>query len=441
MHFTLPTNPNLMRHVPIDLIPGDTSDAEPLSPLKAARTILDLVTDIKGTIVSSQKRNADREFLQEQIAEQTASIIEWALIAGYYIPPGLLLLDVQTQDSANSALEDIEDVIQTAIELVHSLGGFEQPEPMPAPTPLEAAQAILPGLLDIEEQMVFSLSGYVDLEKIHTNIEAAVHHISKLAPFAEYDGVGFLSSINIRDAVGTEAGLEQLDTEVISLLGLIDDLNQVDEDQTVRGTKADDAIATGDGDDIVTAGRGDDLVDAGDGENVLFGGWGEDRLRGGTGSDAMDGGYGNDVLRGNGGHDQIFGGEGHDRLRGDAGGDVLHGGNGDDFLTGGGGNDTLIGGGGADALLGGAGADVFVFEEYFGHDTVRDFNADAGDHLAFILNGDAFDDWTAQTVLDASSQSGRDVVIRIQGNDNMVTLVDTDLAALTISDIDVFSYT
>lgn len=78
------------------------------------------------------------------------------------------------------------------------------------------------------------------------------------------------------------------------------------------------------------------------------------------------------------GSDGIFlsGGNGDDRLIGGHFDDVLVGGNGNDVLDGGPGNDILVGGSGADRFLVGQGRDV-----------INDFNAAAGDRLAFAHNG------------------------------------------------------
>ncbi|MEP2641978.1 hypothetical protein [Roseobacter sp.] len=95
---------------------------------------------------------------------------------------------------------------------------------------------------------------------------------------------------------------------------------------------------------------------------------------------------------------------------------------------------------GDDSLEGGTGADVFVFEGDLGHDTVLDFNADQDDQLVFIFHNDAFEDWTAQSILGASSQVGQNVVIDLDASGDRATLVGIDLATLTTDDIDVFSY-
>lgn len=80
-----------------------------------------------------------------------------------------------------------------------------------------------------------------------------------------------------------------------------------------------------------------------------------DRLTGGAGADTLWGGAGDDILSGL---------AGNDRLSGDAGRDVLSGGTGMDRLDGGTGNDSMTGG---------SGADVFIFQQWDGRDTIRDF--------------------------------------------------------------------
>ena len=113
------------------------------------------------------------------------------------------------------------------------------------------------------------------------------------------------------------------------------------------------------------------------------------------------------------GGDAFFGSSGYDVFAGYGGNDTISGGAGDDRLNGGAGDDLIVGGRGADALMGGAGRDVFRYswfsetsDDYFGHDTIRDFqrgsdkidlkriDADttAGGNQAFKwIGGNAFD--------------------------------------------------
>lgn len=246
-----------------------------------------------------------------------------------------------------------------------------------SPTQLEAAYAIMPLLLDIKSLMIMALEQDVIPNMLQTNFETALLEISKLAPFTEYEGVAFLSSINVLDAVSTEAQLEQLDAELTSLIELIADLHEADKDQIISGTRDDDIIKGGNGNDTIDGGRGNDIIDGGYGNDTIDGGYGDDVIKGGYGNDIINdswgddlikGGYGNDIINGSWGDDLINGGYGDDIIDAGWGDDIVKGGHGDDIITafagddiikGGEGNDTINGDSGNDTLYGGAGNDVF----------------------------------------------------------------------------------
>jgi Ca2+-binding RTX toxin-like protein len=79
----------------------------------------------------------------------------------------------------------------------------------------------------------------------------------------------------------------------------------------------------------------------------------------------------------------LLGGAGRDRLFGEGWSASLSGQGGRDLLTGGTGHDTLSGGFGRGTLVGGSGFDLFVFEDGFGKDTLRDFDADDREKIDF----------------------------------------------------------
>lgn len=111
----------------------------------------------------------------------------------------------------------------------------------------------------------------------------------------------------------------------------------------------------------------------------------------------------------------------YDRIGGDDGDNILEGGEESDLLLGLDGDDTLIGGGGNDQLEGGEGDDLFVFDNLFGEDLIKDFN-DRQDTLDFtLLELAALDE-----VIDAAEQVGEDVVIDF-GADGILTLEDMHL--------------
>jgi Ca2+-binding RTX toxin-like protein len=119
---------------------------------------------------------------------------------------------------------------------------------------------------------------------------------------------------------------------------------------------------------------------------------------------------GDDLIIGSTGNDMLHGYGGNDKLKGNNGDDAIRGGGGTDTLTGGRGSDSLYGGAGNDLLIGGGGADTFVADNFIGHDTIRDFNAQGADH-----------DWIENTSgLEATwEKDGADILIRFGANDTM----------------------
>ena len=128
----------------------------------------------------------------------------------------------------------------------------------------------------------------------------------------------------------------------------------------------------------------------------------------------------NAELFGNGGDDFLIGNAGNDKLDGGSGKDTLAGGNGNDVISGGIGNDRLIGGRGNDILQGGDGADTFVFEAGHGHDTIRDFNALAGDRLDLRNTTHDFTNWV--DVQNHTHNIDGGIVIDTGGGDSITLL-------------------
>ncbi|PHQ70308.1 MAG: peroxidase [Sneathiella sp.] len=115
----------------------------------------------------------------------------------------------------------------------------------------------------------------------------------------------------------------------------------------------------------------------------------------------------------------------YDRIGGDTFDNVIDGSDDSDLLLGFDGDDTLTGGAGNDELVGGAGDDLFVFGPDSGMDLVTGFHH-RDDFLDFTL----YELGSARDIKDLAEQQGRDVVINF-GDDNIVTLEDTELRDLT----------
>ena len=158
----------------------------------------------------------------------------------------------------------------------------------------------------------------------------------------------------------------------------------------------------------------DDVLSGTSKDDILFGFGGHDEIFGFNGNDTAFGGRGNDLIRGGNGHDSLFGDSGNDGLAGGAGEDGLFGGWGRDFL---------VGGAGQDGLAGGHGPDKFVLRQGTGVDTIKDLHTD--DRIDLRDFGFA----SAEDVLDAFRQFGKDAVLDL-GNGDKLIIKDTRLSHL-----------
>lgn len=130
------------------------------------------------------------------------------------------------------------------------------------------------------------------------------------------EGGAILSSDNFANADFTAEGYE------IARIRVLNAITGGSQNETLRGTTADDYIAGLSGNDKLI-GRG--------GNDILLGEQGNDYLAGRFGNDELFGGVGNDTLLGGVGDDTLLGGSGNDILGGEAGQNVLRGGAGDDI--------------------------------------------------------------------------------------------------------------
>ena len=103
------------------------------------------------------------------------------------------------------------------------------------------------------------------------------------------------------------------------------------------------------------------------------------------------------------------------------------------FINAGVGNDKLVSGAGNDTLVGGMGADTFSFLAQNGIDDILDF--EMNDTLSFTLNSAL--GWDAQSILDAATQNGGDVVISLS-HGHEVRLAYTNIEDISVDQIEVY---
>lgn len=120
----------------------------------------------------------------------------------------------------------------------------------------------------------------------------------------------------------------------------------------------------------------------------------------------------NDTYSGTERTDTIVGYKGNDVLLGAGGNDYLYGGDGDDYMAGGKGNDFIHSGGGNDVLKGDDGDDIFVFHDYGGTKTVKDFTREEGGEMdKILLVGDAEFSWTQTGIGEVTVEYGDTTII------------------------------
>ncbi len=163
------------------------------------------------------------------------------------------------------------------------------------------------------------------------------------------EGNGFIELIKFQDAMLDTL----LDVKNLVVLTEYSDIPNDSEDQNNQET--DNTVSN------------NQIIEGTLGSDTLFGLSGDDELIGNLGDDELYGAEGDDILRGDEGHDILMGAQGNDELFGGDGNDILIASTGDDILSGDSGHDTLIGG---------DGSDVYLFDEDFGRDVIRDVSAE-----------------------------------------------------------------
>jgi len=235
------------------------------------------------------------------------------------------------------------------------------------------------------------------------------------------DGGDGFDTVNYSDATtGITANINWGGAQVVSAQMGTDQYVSI---EAVIGGAGHDLLVGNMGGNIIDGGAGDDEIYGLGGHDILRGGAGNDQIEGSGHNDRMDGGEGDadvlsyynsaggvtvdlryqgawqavggfsgtdwfvgfeDLYGSNAGGDVLIGGVDDNRILGFGGDDRIYGFDGVDDLYGMQGNDLLAGGIDADYLSGGAGADTFDFNHISestsaARDTVRDFNAAAGD--------------------------------------------------------------
>ncbi len=150
---------------------------------------------------------------------------------------------------------------------------------------------------------------------------------------------------------------------------------------------------------------------------------GADTIIGSAAGERIYGGDGGDTLSGLSGDDVLDGGNGDDRIEGGWGGDTMRAGAGNDVLIAGPGNDTLVGGPGNDTLSGDGNEDTYVFNVGDGQDVLSEYSRTGSwggnDRLELgiaIASGN---------VTIAQADSGRDLILSINGTTDRITINDT----------------
>jgi Ca2+-binding RTX toxin-like protein len=141
-----------------------------------------------------------------------------------------------------------------------------------------------------------------------------------------------------------------------------------------------------------------------------------------SGSDSAD------TLHGASGMDTLIGAGGNDDLYGETGRDSIEGGSGDDRLYGDGENDVLSGGAGNDTLNGGEGNDVYLFNRGDGQDTILREGSWPFHDLDQVIFGEGISRNDVELVrmdrATATGWPGEDLVIKIKGSDDQISLQD-----------------
>lgn len=407
--------------------PEPTAD---LLQLEAAARVRDLLAEVESLVVRSHEENVDLKEIQTNIEWQLYQIQEFAPFVGYEGVDMLASIDVRTKAGWESALVQVEKSIDASISLVQTLRGIVL-ELTPKQAQLEAAEAVLDLLLEVQALVVSSFQTNVDTAKIQAGIDNQLFQIKELAPIAGYEGVDRLEAFDLRNPAAGVAMLEVVEAELTLIGEVINTLPNFDLDQRIIGRAGDDEITTASGDDMIFGRGGDDQIDAGAGDDLLYGGTGEDWLIGGTGNDLLFGGADEDGIDGGAGEDRLYGDDGADVLGGGDGDDTLGGGDVDDFLIGQRGDDLIFGAAGEDFLTGDDGNDILHggtgaddLWGYTGDDVLRGGEDDdvlrggSGDD---VLYGGSGDDWL-------KGGTGRDILHGGNGEDTFVFTRMSDTA-------------
>ncbi|WP_424932767.1 hypothetical protein [Amaricoccus macauensis] len=233
-----------------------------------------------------------------------------------------------------------------------------------------------------------------------------------------YDKKAIIADLSKGQVKSDFTGTDKLDSiEAIEGSRRSDKMTGNGKDNYFAGNKGEDTLKGGSGSDHVRYNNEDDYGGT-DGIKV--------DLAAGTATDT----FGNtdkldsiENVDGSVFHDKIFGSDDANRLRGRDGKDKIEGGKG---------KDTIDGGRGADTLEGGGGSDLFLFEDKFGNDKIKDFDATNNKEkidLSEVSAIKSFDDLENNHL----SQKGDDAIIKVSSS-HKITLIDVDISDLGSGD-------
>ncbi|ESQ73920.1 M10 family metallopeptidase C-terminal domain-containing protein [Asticcacaulis sp. AC402] len=176
----------------------------------------------------------------------------------------------------------------------------------------------------------------------------------------------------------------------------------------------------------VNAGDQNDTINGSDAVNALYGNGGNDIINGLGGSDSLFGGAGIDTLNGGTGNDTLLGGAGADIVNGQDGNDVITSSGDGGTYDGGTGNDTAFAGLGGETMIGGSGTDLLDTTSFDGNYVVNlttgltNFGGELYTGFEQLTSGAGNDSLTGTTGANViNGGGGNDTILGSGGADTM----------------------